>query len=135
MSEARTGQCLCGAIRYRMTAEPVMTLTCHCKNCQRQAGSALSVIVGLPRGGLEVEGEPTVYEDRGESGQAVYRKFCGTCGSPLFTEAASAPQLDFVKAGTLDDVSWLEPSLHCWTKSAQPWVALGDIPAIEGNPS
>ncbi|MBE8159112.1 MAG: hypothetical protein HAW59_07020, partial [Betaproteobacteria bacterium] len=26
------------------------------------------------------------------------------------------------KAGTLDDVSWLNPAYHIWVKSAQPWL-------------
>ena len=30
----------------------------------------------------------------------------------------------FVRAGTLDDTSWLRPTVHFWTRSAQPWLAL-----------
>jgi len=29
-----------------------------------------------------------------------------------------------VRAGTLDDTSWLHPTVHFWTRSKQPWVAL-----------
>lgn len=131
----KTGQCLCGAVKYEITADPLMTAVCHCKNCQRQAGSVLSVIVGLPRDGIEIEGETTTYEDSGESGQKVLRKFCPTCGSPMFTDAESAPNLWFVKAGTLDDTSWLEPQIQFWAKSKQDWYDLGDkIPAVEANP-
>jgi len=132
----QTGQCLCGAVSYEITAEPVMTAICHCKNCQRQAGSVLSVIVGLPRDGVAVQGQTTTYEDKGETGQTVLRKFCPKCGSPLFSDAASAPDLLFVKAGTLDDTSWLEPQIQFWAKSKQEWYELGDaIPAVDGNPA
>ncbi len=130
----KTGKCLCGAISYETSADPVMTAACHCKNCQRQAGSALSIIVGYPKGSVQISGEPKTYHDKGESGLAVDRKFCDNCGSPLFTDAASAPDLIFIKAGTFDDVSWLEPGVHFWTKSAQPWVEFGDIPQVEANP-
>lgn len=130
-----TGGCLCGAVRYEITAEPVMQAICHCKNCQRQAGSVLSVIVGLPRDGITISGETTTYEDNGESGLKVWRKFCPTCGSPLFTDAESAPQLWFVKAGTLDDTDWIEPQIQFWTASRQHWMpACESIPGVEGNP-
>lgn len=130
-----TGRCLCGSVSYEITAEPVMTAICHCKNCQRQAGSALSIIVGLPRDGITIQGETTTYDDEGESGMKVLRKFCPKCGSPLFTDAESAPDLWFVKAGTLDDTSWLEPQVQFWTKSKQDWLEIPDIPGVEANPA
>jgi hypothetical protein len=29
-----------------------------------------------------------------------------------------------IKAGTLDDKSWIKPNTHIWTQSAQPWVRI-----------
>jgi hypothetical protein len=29
-----------------------------------------------------------------------------------------------VRAGTLDDTSWLKPTAHIWTRSKQPWITL-----------
>lgn len=133
---SQTGGCLCGAVRYELKAEPVMQAICHCKNCQRQAGSVLSVLIGVPRDGITIKGETTTYEDSGESGLKVWRKFCPTCGSPLFTDAESAPQLWFVKAGALDDTSWLKPQIQFWTKSRQAWMPeCEDIPAMAENPA
>lgn len=40
-----TGRCLCGAVQYELAGKPLPTAVCHCRNCQRQSGSALSVIV------------------------------------------------------------------------------------------
>lgn len=131
----KTGGCLCGAVRYEITAEPVMQAICHCKNCQRQAGSALSVLIGVPRDAITIEGETTTYHDKGESGMGVLRKFCPTCGSPLFTDAESAPDLWFVKAGTFDETDWFEPQIQFWTSSRQRWMpACENIPAMERNP-
>ncbi len=130
----QTGKCLCGAVSYETQAEPLMTAVCHCKNCQRQAGSAMSIIVGFPKGTVKIAGEPKTYDDSGESGLAVHRQFCSNCGSPLFTLAESAPELIFIKAGTFDETDWLEPGVQFWTKSAQSWVPMGDIPQVEANP-
>ena len=119
----RHGGCLCGAVRYRVQWPPVMVATCHCGNCQKQAGSALSVIAFVKRAQLEVSGELSTYEDTAASGATVYRKFCGKCGSPVITETPSATSQGniFIKAGTLDDSSGLAPTLHFWTNSAQDW--------------
>ncbi|MEE1877029.1 GFA family protein [Altererythrobacter litoralis] len=130
-----TGGCLCGQVRYELTADPLMCLTCHCKNCQRQAGSAYSIIVGVPEGALKVEGEVKTFNDKGDSGGTVQRQFCPDCGSPLFSLVEASPGLVWVKAGTLDDTSAIKPSLHVYTKSKQDWVELGDIPGVETVPS
>lgn len=129
-----TGGCLCGAVRYTIAIDPPMQAVCHCKNCQKQAGSAYSMIVGVPESALTVTGEPKVYMDKGDSGAPVTRQFCGTCGSPLFSLVESAPGMVFVKAGTLDDTSAFKPQVQVWTKSRQEWVDLGAVPGFETVP-
>lgn len=129
-----TGGCLCGQVRYELSTDPAMCLTCHCKNCQRQAGSSLSIIVGVPEGTVEQTGELKTYDDTGDSGATVKRQFCPNCGSPVFTQVEHPPGMMFIKAGTLDDTSSLKPSFHCYTKSKQDWVDLGDIPGFETVP-
>lgn len=129
----RTGGCLCGQVRYTMSADPQMCVTCHCKNCQKQAGSALSIIIGVAEDAVEYTGEVKTYNDTGDSGATVRRQFCPECGSPVFTRL-EMPGLMFIKAGTLDDTSELQPALHCYTKSKQNWVDLGEIPGFETVP-
>lgn len=117
-----TGGCLCGAIRYYSDAAPVRVVVCHCINCQKQSGTAFSLVVSVPSEGLLLEGVPTDYADVSEAGSAVLRRFCGICGSPLLSELASRPDVSFIKSGTLDDTSWLRPEAHIWCRSAQPWI-------------
>jgi hypothetical protein len=118
-----SGRCLCGAVTYSADADPVVQGVCHCTDCQRQTGGPFSVLVGVPRGSLEVEGRTlasfaTIGEDHG--GETL-RSFCSACGSPVFSTSAAMPEIAFIKAGTLDDASWLEPAVEVWTGSAQPW--------------
>ena len=118
-----TGRCLCGGITYSADAEPVVQAVCHCTDCQRQTGNPFSVIVAVPRAAFNVEGSTlasfaTTGEDHGTDTE---RHFCTACGSPVFSTAAILPELTFVKAGSLDDASWLEPAVEVWTSSAQPW--------------
>jgi hypothetical protein len=35
------GGCLCGAVRYHLTAPPNYVYFCHCRDCQRESGSSL----------------------------------------------------------------------------------------------
>ncbi len=120
------GGCLCGKVRYSATAEPAMVAVCHCKNCQRQSGTAFTTIVGVPKESLKVTGTLSTYEDLSETGKGMHRRFCPECGSPIVTDADGYPNLTFVKVGTLDDTSWVEPTMQFWCESAQPWVSLPD---------
>lgn len=128
------GGCLCGAVRYRVAAEPVMQAVCHCRNCQRQAGSGWSMIMGVPAAALTVSGAVKTYHDQGESGGAVERQFCPECGSPLFSRVSAAPDLVFIKAGTLDDTSRFTPQVQFWTDSKQHWVEIAGVPGFARNP-
>ena len=130
----RTGGCLCGAVRYAFTGEPLMQAVCHCKNCQRQAGSGWSMLIMLPEPAVRITGEVTTYTDHGESGGEVLRQFCPTCGSPLFSRVPAQPGVIFIKAGTLDDTSGFTPQMQFWTDSKQDWIELPGVPAMPRNP-
>src|SRR5687768_15041233 len=117
------GRCLCGAVTYSSDAEPLFAALCHCRDCQRQHGTAFAVVVGAPADGFDVSGAVSTHVTVGdEHGQPVERRFCPSCGSPLFSETQALPGVILLKAGTLDDASWVEPQLEVWGRSAQPWV-------------
>jgi len=127
MSDQLDGRCLCGNVTYRCDAEPAMTLVCHCEDCQRQTSSTFSILVAVPRTALHVDGDTlathiTVGTDTGEERR---RQFCSKCGSAIVSLLAEHPDLAFIKAGTLNDRSWLSPTLEIWCDSAQPWLAPG----------
>lgn len=119
----REGGCLCGAVRYVLKSEPAMTAVCHCTHCQRQSGTMFSTNLGVPEQAYVQTGETKVYEDRGDSGQPVWRHFCPKCGSPIYSKVAVMPGLLFVKAGTLDDRSGLKPAVEVYADHAAEWVA------------
>lgn len=133
------GGCLCGAVRYQseFTAEPATIMACHCATCQKNTGGAFSLNLALPADSLTMTGETlTTYEDRaGASGKPFYRSFCSRCGSPISSQGDAYSGLVFVKAGTLDDPSWLQPAAHIWCAEKQPWVHIEPGAAqFPGNP-
>ena len=81
------------------------------------------MIVAVPEAAFSVEGSTlasfaTIGEDHG---QETRRHFCAACGSPLFSLSPLVPGVVLLKAGSLDDASWIEPAMEWWTGSAQPW--------------
>jgi hypothetical protein len=131
-----SGSCLCGDVRYETEAAPALMGVCHCKHCQRQSGSAFSMLVAVPKGTLKLTGSPLAeYRDVGDSNLPVIRKFCAKCGSPVLSDAQAMPALDFIKAGTLDDTSWFKPNFHVFCEHAQAWALPNDgAPRMPRNP-
>jgi hypothetical protein len=132
-----TGRCLCGAVSYSVDAEPVWQGVCYCSNCQRQTASAFSIIVGVPSHALVVHGDALAsFETPSEGYQSTTkRQFCSACGSPLFSTIESMPDLAFLKAGTIDDTSWFDPTAEIWTRSAEHWAPhFENVPRFERIP-
>lgn len=130
-ADRRKGGCLCGQVRYSVPWPPLQVMTCQCTHCQKQSGSSISVIAMVPAADMQLTGELTTYEDKGESGNLLHRRFCGKCGSPIISviPAMEANGMTFIKAGTLDDTSGLSPAVHLWTQSAQDWMVLPEAGA------
>lgn len=119
----REGRCLCGNIRYVLKSEPSMAVVCHCTHCQRQSGGVFSTNLVIAERDYIQQGETKVFQDKGDSGQPVYRHFCGDCGSPILSKVAAMPGVVLVKAGTLNDFSGLTPAVEVYTDHAAEWVA------------
>ncbi|MEM5516757.1 GFA family protein [Henriciella sp. AS95] len=131
----KTGGCLCGKVRYEIEGEPMFTALCHCTNCQKQGGAAFSVNLLVNEAQLTVEGDLKTFEDKGDSGNNVYRKFCGNCGSPNVSELEAFPGMVAVKGGTLNDASRLNPTVQTYCDSKQDWVSLPEsITAFAKSP-
>jgi hypothetical protein len=65
-----------------------------------------------------------VWERQHESGRVIDCLICSSCGTRLFHEPRANIKVTIVKAGNLDDTSWLFPVAHIWTQSALPWVVI-----------
>jgi hypothetical protein len=121
--ESLRGGCLCGAVRYECVESPSEVAVCYCSHCQKQSGSALSIIAAFPVGAIKINLDHLkTYKDIGESGKTVLRLFCQTCGSPVMTKAEFSPEFEFIKAGTFDDTSWLKPASAYWCEHKHEWL-------------
>jgi hypothetical protein len=128
-NDAMVGGCLCGAIRYRITGSPLFVSQCACKDCQKATGTGHTTIVGVEEADLHVEGEPKIYTNSGDTGGAVSRHFCGTCGGRLYTTGDLPGSVHIVQAGSLDDPNLVTPTSAIYLKDAPHWDRFD--PAIE----
>jgi len=132
MSGAREGGCTCGEVRYRLATDPMFVHCCHCLNCQRQTGSAFVINLLIEADRVELlAGEPKPVDVPRDDGspQRIFR--CPTCQVAVFSEYG-APQVLFVRAGTLDEPREITPDVHIFTKSKADWVSLPETaPAFE----
>ncbi|MBV8593806.1 MAG: GFA family protein [Caulobacteraceae bacterium] len=132
------GGCLCGAIRYEASGEPVFQLACHCRDCQYASGGAPALIIVVPGPSFRVtQGEPRTFWSKADTGADIGRSFCPECGTPLFSRPTGVGDIVAVKVGGLDDPSIFAPTADIWMKSAQPWdhphegtARFGSAPAI-----
>jgi hypothetical protein len=122
-----TGGCPCGAIRYQIASFPLLLYTCNCTNCQRISGSAFALNMPVLARDFHLEqGEPKGWHHTSPTGVAVISWFCAECGGRLYGDRAGRAEIINVRAGTLDDTTWLVPVMHMFMKSAQPWVLPAD---------
>ncbi len=133
MNQTLTGGCLCGAIRYKVNAPLTSVVACHCTHCRKISGAGSSHNAILPTSALALTaGKPKRYQDTADSGNLLFRHFCGECGSSLFSQREKTPEMTVLKVGTLDDASGLNLVMNIWTDSALPWMHID--PAIERHP-
>ena len=115
------GGCLCGAVRYETTAEPVNQRICHCRICQKAIGAAFNARVLMRITDVAISGPIGTFH----SSEALERGFCQRCGSTVFSRRTSAGIMGLT-VGSLDDPSVFAPDMHFWTSSKQPWLKITD---------
>jgi hypothetical protein len=132
--ENLTGGCACGAIRYKLTASPLIVHACHCRDCQRITGSAFVINIWIEGKFVETDSlAPKSFRLAGGSGNPHDVFFCGECGVYVWSSHHGAPgDFLFVRAGTLDNPDAVTPDVHIFTRSKLPWLNLpADAPAFE----
>ncbi len=86
-----SGGCLCGRVRYEVTAPMLFGGFCYCMDCRKQSGSH-SASMAVPEAAVQMTGETREFETTGDSGSQVKRVFCPNCGERLpRPEHAMAP--------------------------------------------
>jgi hypothetical protein len=136
MAKRVTGRCFCGAVRFQFDQLPIATRACWCRDCQYRSSGNASVNAIFGTESFTISGETSEYISTADSGNVMRRRFCPKCGTPLFSEALSRPDLIIVRAGALDDPEIGRPASVIWTASAPAWGFIDpDLPSCAGQPA
>ena len=134
--KCESGGCLCGAIKYEFDKSNLISAHhCHCIDCQKSTGSGKSTILLLPAQAILMDGELKFYTSPTSSGRNMSRGFCQECGSPVLSFIKEMQEVNFLKAGSLDDSSWLKIDSNFYSSSAHSWSPIDDdILSFTHNP-
>jgi GNAT superfamily N-acetyltransferase len=117
------GGCLCGAVRFRITAAPCEVSHCHCTLCRRASGAPVVTWATVPSDAFRVvQGAPREFR----ATPSARRTFCAGCGTPLTFQADATPALLDVTVVSLDRPEAVPPTEHVWSARRLPWLALDD---------
>ncbi len=129
------GGCLCGAVRYKVSADPLVMRACWCRLCQFIAAGSATINLAFPSDAQTITRTLKDYASTADSGRRMHRRFCPACGTHILSEAEERPHLVIVRAGTLDDPDIVKLDAQIWTASAPAWAHLDpDTEQFDGQP-
>ncbi len=130
-----TGQCLCGDVKYTISAAPIRMGQCHCDDCRRSSGTGHASHAFFKKDDVHIEGETSVYDSKTDTGSIITRYFCPNCGSRLFGVNNVAPKIIGVTPGTLNESDWFKADAIVYNKRKPKWDFMDEsIPVFEEMP-
>ncbi len=120
-----TGSCLCGSVRFRIHAELAPIQICHCGQCRKAQGGPFATNIPVESSAFEwLAGRELLRAF--ESTPGKLRHFCGTCGSPVYSERSSVPGVMRLRAGLLDGPLGTPIESHAYVASKADWWTIND---------
>ncbi|HEY7750559.1 MAG TPA: GFA family protein [Aestuariivirgaceae bacterium] len=118
-----SGHCLCGAVGFETSSEPLWVAYCHCASCRRHTGSAVAAFAGFDEQSVRfTRNVPAVYE----SSPDVWRSFCSICGSPISYRSRRFPNEVHFYVGVMDHPERYRPTAHVYFGEHLPWFDTRD---------
>lgn len=119
----RIGSCLCGAVQYKVSGEPLTARICWCRVCQKISGNGTANAI-FPSSAIEVTGSMSCFTSKADSGNDISRHFCPSCGCQLFASSSANPQFRVIRLGTLEEPFSIKPVINMWASSTPSWACL-----------
>ena len=130
------GGCLCGQVRYTITARPLALNACHCTDCKVSTGSDHIEMIIVPSEAFSHTGETHNFIKTAASGRQLDIHRCAKCGTRVFHHNTVNKALVFIPSPTLDNRDWAIPTSHIWIERASPDAVMrDDAVKIEGQPT
>jgi hypothetical protein len=127
------GSCFCGAVRFEVEPPVHSAAYCHCSMCRRMHGAGYVAWLTVPYPQLRiVAGEDRL--TRFCSSEHGTRRFCGTCGSPLFCESTTHADSVAIPLAAMQGAVDALPVAHFYFDDRAPWTHVDDgLPRFGGK--
>jgi hypothetical protein len=120
-----TGGCQCGEIKYEHEAQSIEIYICHCKECQKQSGSAFGISVEVTRDNFKIiHGLPKYWERKSNNGKVIKCAFCSNCGTRPWHESNDESNALSIKGGSLDQFIDISNAIHVWVSRKPPGIII-----------
>lgn len=119
-----TGGCLCGALRYEVTGEPLNSGHCYCADCRKASGSGFIPFIGVASRDVRFTGPAVTYRSKARGGGAADRNFCPVCGGLVFGGVLGESTSFTIYAGSLDDPSIFRPRIAIFARDRPAWAVI-----------
>jgi len=124
--------CMCGRVKMRISAPPLVAMACHCTGCQKLTGGAYSLTLMLPASGFEVlDGETSL---GGLHREQSHHHFCTHCKNWLYTDGFAGGQFVNFRPTMLDDARWVTPYIESYVSEKLPGVVTGATHSFDQFP-
>jgi hypothetical protein len=126
MSDVHEGGCVCGAVRYRVSGEPLRAYVCHCTYCQRTFSTAFGLLTWFSEENIQIDETLLSTYDHTVDGTDRWMRnhFCNRCGTTIMLSTQRQPGIRYIAVGTYDDPNWVDLKRQLWMRSAQRWVLM-----------
>jgi hypothetical protein len=132
----RTGGCLCGALRYEASGDPLYAGYCYCADCRKASGSGFIPFMGFASGAVRFSGQSRQFRSKAASGSDAVRNSCPVCGGLVFGGGVGKSDSFTIYAGSLDDPACFHPTVAIFTRDRPAWALVApDLRAFEALPS
>jgi hypothetical protein len=121
MKKLITGSCMCSAVHYEYSGNPLYSLICQCTQCQKITGAGNAPAICVANDDFTLRGKLTYFEQAVDDGNIVSNGFCPTCGNPILKKTTAFEDRVYIHVGSLDDPSQFEAEFVVFSSSGQSW--------------
>jgi hypothetical protein len=118
------GGCLCGALRYEATGEPMYAGHCYCADCRKASGSGFIPFMAFASDAVRFSGQTRQFRSRAFRGGEAVRNSCPVCGGLVFGGVVGEDVSHTVYAGSLDDPSLFRPTMAIFARDRPAWAVI-----------
>jgi len=122
-----TGSCVCKGIRYQISGELSAIQVCHCVECRKAQGSAFATNIPVSRQHFKLlAGADLLKAFNSPTRAGKSRCFCSQCGSPIYSQMESDPDVLRIRVGTIDEPVGSQLAMHQFVSEKASWWEIDD---------